>query len=56
MLNWDLMQHHLHCNGHIINLAAYAFLFCTLEEALDGTQNSKSVYKIPTEVEMLKWR
>jgi hypothetical protein len=50
------MQHRLRSNGHIINLTAYAFLFCTLEEALDDTQTSKSVYEIPTEVEMLKWR
>jgi hypothetical protein len=56
MLNWDPIQHRLRCNGHIINLTAYAFLFYTLEEALDDTQNSESVYEIPTEVEMLRWR
>jgi hypothetical protein len=55
-LDWDPVQHRLRCNGHIINLTAQAFLFCTLEEALDEDQNPESVYAVPTEVEMDVWR
>lgn len=52
---YNPLSHRLRCNGHIINLAAQAFLFHTEDEALAEENNTK-LLSLPTEVEMARWR
>lgn len=35
LTNWNPLEHRLRCLGHIINIAAQAFLFARNEEAVD---------------------
>jgi len=35
LTNWNPLERRLHCLGHIINIAAQAFLFARNEEAVD---------------------
>ncbi|KFY06907.1 hypothetical protein V491_08569, partial [Pseudogymnoascus sp. VKM F-3775] len=52
---YNAKQYRLHCNGHIINLTAQAFLFSTEDKALLEINNLSSSY-IPTQLEMETWR
>src|SRR5258708_14972872 len=54
-INYNPLYHRLRCNGHIINLAAQAFLFHTEDEALAEDNNTK-LLSLPTEAEMARWR
>ncbi len=45
------LPHRMGCNGHIINLAAQAFLFTTEDKALADYNNSNTLIP-PTEKEM----
>jgi hypothetical protein len=48
---YNAEQHRLRCNGHIINLAAQAFLFHTDNEDLVA-ENNEGLLAIPTELEI----
>ena len=49
------LPHRLCCNGHIINLAAQAFLFQSNSNTLSYDNNTNS-FAVPTENEMESWR
>ena len=52
---YNAEQHRLCYNGHIINLAAQAFLFYTNNEDLVA-ENNKGLLTTPTELEIEQWR
>src|ERR1700712_3949441 len=52
-IKYDPMVHRLRCQGHIINLAAHAFLFVTEEESLES--NNLDKYAVTLD-EMERWR
>ena len=52
---YNIEYHHLRYNGHIINLAAQAFLFYTDDKDLVA-ENNKGLLATPTEIEMQQWR
>jgi hypothetical protein len=53
-ITYDASHHRLRCNGHIINLAAQAFLFSSDEDSLSKLNNTAS--SIPSQLEMDTWR
>ena len=56
-LEYDPIHHRLRCNGHILNLAATAFLFNTANEALVAYNNEGvSESALPSEKELEEWR
>ena len=52
-VEYNPSHHRLRCNGHIINLAAQAFLFPTGD---DDTAFYKNSLDVPTERELEDWR
>ena len=50
-VDWDPQQHRLRCTGHIVNLAARAFLFQSTDDTL-SKENNASLLAPPTENKM----
>jgi hypothetical protein len=55
-IEWDAEHHRLRCNGHIINLAAQAFLFPENDEGAFAAENNADILVLPTEEEVVAWR
>ena len=53
-ITYDASHHRLCYNGHIINLAAQAFLFSSNKDSLSKLNNTAS--SIPSQLEMDTWR
>ena len=56
-ISYDPHLHRLRCNGHVLNLAANAFLFNTADEALAAYNNPGILEAaLPSEKELDAWR
>jgi hypothetical protein len=54
--DWNPQHHRLRCNGHIINLAAQAFLFPAFDPEAIEKENNLDLLKVPTKQDVIDWR
>ena len=55
-IQYKAERRRLRCNGHVINLAAQAFLFGKASDDLDYIEFSEADISLPTDAELNQWR